>query len=154
MPECVGRVKHVASSTEFSRQGGSAEEIPHQCFARRDEAVRQHPPGAGGQPPRAQLRRDRFPPFRPHCEVVSEQRHLTVEQKGWGRPLVRCIEPAVERRHQTRHQPGAREVPLAVPVGVRNQVECAWLHALSGRRTQSHVFTNRNDLPRVVGVPM
>ncbi len=118
MPEGVGRVENTAAAAKLRRHGRTAKEVADQRLTRRHETIGQHPPRPGGQPLRSELGHNLLSPVGPHREVVINQRHLAVQEERCGDSGSGGVQPAVERLHQARQQPGAREVPLAVPVGV------------------------------------
>ena len=66
----------------------------------------------------------------PDPQVVLEQHGLAVEDKGGEGGLgLDPVDQIVEHRHEAREEAGARQVPLAVPVGVGDEVKDERRHA-------------------------
>ena len=100
------------------------QQVPDEGLSGGDELVRQHVPGAELQPATlGQGPEGRFA-VGADREVVFHQHRLPVEQKGTvARIPLEQGQQVVEGRHQTRREGRAWEIPLAVPVGMRDQVK-------------------------------
>ncbi len=130
--ECIGRVEHVAPSAEPARVGAAEQEVPQQRFPRGNELVRQHVPGPHLQAAVPDERGHAPAALRPDAEIVLEQDSLPVQQEAAElRGGVELVEQIVEGRNESRRERGAREVPLPVPVGVRDQMKGEARHRLA-----------------------
>ena len=102
---------------------GSAQsllEVANVRLAAREELVHLRNPRTGGERARANERRHLVGTLRPHGEVVVDHRRLPVQVKV-RKPGRAEIEQRVHHRHQPLAEDGEGLVPLAIPVGVRDQ---------------------------------
>ncbi len=106
------------------RVRGAEQQVPHQAFARRDLLVGQHVPRPHLQPARLHERPHVAFPVRAGPQVILDQHRLPVEQKTAVRRVrLQPLDEIVRDRHQAGLERGARQVPLAVPVGMRDQMK-------------------------------
>src|SRR3954452_12795923 len=119
----VGRVEHITATTEPMRIRLSGEEISNQRFSRGDELVGENVPGTYLKPLGAHQLHDGGFSVRPHREIVLEENGLSVEQKGRAGLRGKLVEEIIESGNQAGKKDGLREVPLPVPVGVRDKME-------------------------------
>src|SRR5436309_2196294 len=122
--ERIGRVEHVESSAPPLRVGRAQQQIAHQRFARRDLLVGEHVPRTHLQPARLHERAHVALALGPGSQVVLEQHGLAVEQEaavaGVG---VQALEQLIHHCDEARLKRGRRQIPLAVPVRVGNQMK-------------------------------
>ncbi len=125
MAEGVGGVEHPpVRRVERLLVAGADEQVPEQRLAGRNQLVGQHVPGAGRQPAGAHQGRHPLPLLGPDDQVVLQQDGLAVEQEGGeARVGVELGQQAVNQGHQPGAQRAERQVPLAVPVGVGDDVD-------------------------------
>jgi len=120
--ERVGDVRDARRAAERSRDPQPLLQVAHDRLARDEEQIGEDVPRADEQPVRAHERLDPRPIGRLDREMVLERDGLPVERE---RPEARLALEQIEERADHRHEssPEALEalVPLAIPVGVRNQ---------------------------------
>jgi hypothetical protein len=120
----VRRIQHAEAPTPRRRIGGAEQQIAHQRLARRDLLVRQDVPRPDLQPPGAHQGLDLLDTLGPCAGIVLEEDRLAVEEETRkSRIAAQPIEQLVQRCDQPCVQGGPREMPLAVPVGVQNQMK-------------------------------
>ena len=119
--EHVGQVPDVHHATELGTARDAELEVADHRLARHHELVHEDHPRPDCEPARARKPRQRGRGLGSHREVVVEHRGLPVEQEA------RVREVGLEHREQRVEQPDQaqaerleRRVPLAVPVGVRD----------------------------------
>ena len=119
-------VGQVADRHGAAEGGGAVEaelEVADHGLARHQELVHQDVPGAHGQPTRRGQAAQHRLGLGAHGQVVVDHRHLAVEQEvGVGRVGVEAGEQVVEQVDQAQAEGLVRLVPLAVPVGVGDDV--------------------------------
>jgi hypothetical protein len=109
------------------------EEVPHERLTPDEDLVRQHIPRAGLEPPRREQRTQAVDVVRSHVGVVLEDDTLAVErERAEGLVALERVEDAVDDGAEAQPEDLERDVPLPVPVGVRND-EVADAPSLSGR---------------------
>ena len=124
MAEGVGRIQHVEPPAELLGVRGAEQEVAHQRFAGGDQLVGQDVPGAHLQAPRLHQSLDIAFALGARPQVIGHEHGLAIEQEASvPRVGVEPIEQIVQRGHEARLKRGAWQVPLAVPVGVRDEME-------------------------------
>ena len=124
VPERVGRVQHVEPAAQPLGVSRPQQQVPHQGLARRDQFVGEHVPRADLEAAGLHERLHISLPLRARTQVVGEQHGLTVEQEA---PVagvrLQSLDQVVQSWNQSRLERSARQVPLAIPVGVRDEME-------------------------------
>ena len=124
MPERVRGVQHAGPATPPLAVRGALEQVAHERFARWDQLVGQHVPGAELESPR----RDQGPNIRlavrSRLEVILQQHGLAVEQEAAVAGIAaQQLDQVVEHGDEPCLKRPPREIPLPVPVGVRDEVK-------------------------------
>src|SRR3989442_8941752 len=102
----------------------SEEEIPDQSLARRDLLVGKHVPGAQLQPSGLDQGAHVTLTLRPGAQIVLDQDGLAVEQEAAVRRIgLQSLHQVVHDRNETGLECGARQIPLAIPVRVRDEMK-------------------------------
>ena len=121
--EHVGQVAHIHGAAEAAGHPQPPLQVAHERLAGHEELVGQRVPrphrhaAGGGQ--RAQPRLG----LGPDGEVVVDHGHLPVEEEvGVGRVSLELRQQLVEQVDEAQPERLVRRVPLAVPVGVRDDV--------------------------------
>ena len=134
MPERVGRIEHVGSSPQAFRIGGTRQEVSHQGFAGGNELIGQNVPGTDLQATVSHQLPDGIGSFRADSQVVLEQNRLAIEEKTSEAGVrLETGDQVVDGGNQPRDERGARQIPLAIPVRVGEQVKGVSLHRETGR---------------------
>jgi len=124
MAEGVRRIQDVESPAELLGVRRAEQQITHQRFPRGDQLVGENVPGPDLQAPRLHQGLELGFAVRAGAQVIGHQHRLAVEQEaavsGVGR---QPLEHVVQRGHEARLKRGARQVPLAIPVSVRDEME-------------------------------
>ena len=124
MAEGVGRIQHVESPAPPLRVRRAQEQVPHQPFARRNLLVGQHVPRPDLEATRLDQRLEVGLALGPHAHVVLEQHGLAVQQEAPVRRVaLQPLDQVVQHGDEPRLERGARQIPLAVPVGVGDEVK-------------------------------
>jgi hypothetical protein len=123
MAEGVGRVQHLGSAAEPPGISLTGEEITYEGFARRDQLVREHVPGADLERASADQLRDPRLLVGTDPEIVLKENSLTIEQKGDIWLGFKPGDEIIQGWDKSRQEDALREVPFPVPVGMRDQVE-------------------------------
>ena len=134
MAEGVGRVQHVHSPPEGGSVRAAEEEIPEESLAGGNQLIGQDIPGPGLEPSGPHRLVNAMRLGRSERQIVLQQDRLPIEKKA-GEPGI-DIEPldqVIQHAGKPRVQHPLREVPLAVPVGVGDEVEGEG-HGSWGRR--------------------
>jgi len=122
--ECIGRIQHVEPSPEPLRVGGAELQVTHQRLAGGDQLVGQDVPRPQLEPSGLDERLELRLPLRTGAQIVGDEHRLTVEQEtAVTRVGLEPLEQVVQRGDEPRLERGARQIPLAVPVRVRDEVE-------------------------------
>ena len=122
--ERVRRVQGLATPAPVLGVGRAVEQVAHQRLSRRHLLVRLDVPGPYLQPVGLHQGLHVGLPVGPGPHVILEENRLAVEQEGAvGRVRREPRHEVVQHRNEPRVQRRAREVPLAVPVRVGDQVE-------------------------------
>ena len=130
--ELVGHVADPHHRPERAGIGEPAAQIADQGLARHQPLVGQDEPGPHQQPAVAHQLRDALASARTHLEVIREHDGLTVEREVTEAGIaLEQVEDAVEQVDEANPERLVRQVPLAVPVRVRNQDQMAFGHAPS-----------------------
>ena len=135
LADVAEEIRHVADRhrrTKRARHAMAAQQIAHQRFAADEKLVRHHVP----RPDQDAARRDRRAKARfllwPDLEVVLEHDRLAVEVEVFvSRLVVEQIEQAIDERDQAKPELFAREIPLAIPMRVRDDVDVEHAACLS-----------------------
>ena len=98
------------------------EEISNERFAAGDERISEHIPWPGLELAGFQQRAKFISTLGTNLQVVEENDGLSVEQKACAH-LRRPIEQIVDKPDESLPKAREWEIPLAVPVGVRNDVD-------------------------------
>ncbi len=135
MPEGVWGIQNVQATPQPLGVRCAEEQVPHKGLARGDQFVSEHVPRPNGEAPRAHQSRHSLAAVGAHAQVVLEQDRLSIEEERAVRRI--CFEPGhevVECGHEAGEERGVRQVPLAVPVCVGDQVKHERAHVDRSRR--------------------
>ena len=142
----VRAVEHVRHrATVRAHAADSGQQIPHERFTRGEELISEHEPrtrldratGEHRSQLRAAIRADR--------QVVLEQHRLSVEQERRARR--RRVEQLIDQGDELLAEAGERQVPLAVPMRVRDDVN------VEGTRVAHAQVVDRNEKGRPIRPP-
>jgi hypothetical protein len=98
-------------------------EVAEDGLARDEELVHEHEPWADRQPAFFHESPDAWLGLGPHLQVVVERRQLAVEREPVPLVLLHQVEQPVDQPDELQAEALEGEVPLPVPVGVRNEVD-------------------------------
>jgi len=127
MAERVGTVENGRRFTAHApNRSAPRKQISHERLAARYELVRQHVPRACLQTPVAQERRQFRGTLGPHGQIILQHDRLTIEQealarRGW------MIQQFVHQWNKPLAESFSNVIPLAIPVGVRDDVNLEWM---------------------------
>ncbi len=141
MPEGIRRVECRERAAELRCVAPAKEQVPDQRLSRGDELVGEDVPWTNLQLAALGHPGDARSGSWPDCQVVAQEYGLAVQQKGHGGGDGKLIQCLVQHGHEPRQETGAGLVPLAVPMGVRQQVKNEWSHARNGPDLRQRVFT-------------
>jgi hypothetical protein len=139
--ELVGEVPAHRVVSERARPLEAHPEVANVRLTRDEELVHLRDPGPGGEAPLPHVPRELGAPLRPAREVVVDHRRLSVQMEMW-EPRGGEVEQCVHHRHEPLDEDIERLVPLAVPVGVRDERDA------DGHRGGSLVSPARSNVPR------
>ena len=130
VPERVRRVQHVAPappsppSPPTLRVHRPVQQVAHERLARRDQLVREHVPGTDLQTPGLHEGADVRFALGADAQVVLDQHRLSVEQKtAVAGVLPQPFDEIVEDGHEPGLEGGRREIPLPVPMRMRDEMK-------------------------------
>ena len=123
MAEHVGEIPDQHGPAERLGPPDAHFEIAHERLAGYEELVHQDPPGADRQLSIGHQPRQPGRLFWAHFEVVVDGCRLAVEGEPNARVAGHLVEQTIDQLHQTHPKRLERQVPLAIPVGVRNEVD-------------------------------
>jgi hypothetical protein len=136
LTDVAEEVGGVAEPHRRTERGGALEtdpEVADQRLPRDEPLVREDVPRPDEEPPVAHELRDPVALAGPHLEVIVEDDRLAVEREAAERGIaVEDLEQAVHEAHEAVAELLVRRVPLAVPMGVRNEKEMAPRHGAEG----------------------
>ena len=123
VPEHVRQVADAHLAAELARTREALLEVPPDRLAGDEELVHQHLPRPDRQPTLLDERAQPLLVLGPDLEVVVDGLQLAVERED--EPLVRLhqLEHVVDQPHELQAEALERQVPLAVPVRVGDQVD-------------------------------
>jgi hypothetical protein len=99
-------------------------EVPYERLAADEKLVGHHVPRSDQDPPRSDCRAKARLLLRADFEVILEHDGLAVEMKMLERRIaVEQIEQAVDERDQPQPELLVRQIPFAIPVSVRDDVD-------------------------------
>jgi hypothetical protein len=128
VPEGVGHVARLLHWSELPGDRVSHEQVPDRRFPADEELVRQHVPGSERQGAAAHQRRDSPGGLGTYLQVVLQDHGLSVQQEVLERLIVlEGVKHLIDDLHQADPEPVVREIPLPVPVSVRDYVGCELL---------------------------
>ena len=107
---------------EATQRATAGQQISNERFAARNQLVGENEPRAGLETFLAQQLRQRRGAVRTHGEIVVEDDRLPVEQKT----LIgarRIVDQLVDERDEPLPKAFGRVIPLAIPVGVGDDVD-------------------------------
>src|SRR5438552_14418954 len=134
MAERVRGIENVGSPAELFGVGATGEEVSHQGFAGGDELVREDVPGTDLQPSIGHQAAHGVDSVGADSQVVLEQDGLAVEQETSEAGFrLEASDQIIDRRHESGDEPGAWQIPLAIPVRMDDQMKSVKLHGGSGR---------------------
>ena len=119
-------IRHVAHAHRLAEAFGDAEperQVSDERLAAYQEHVGHHVPGTDEKPGSCHAIAELAFALRPDFEVVLQHDALTIEMEDEGRIRGHAIEHAVDEIDQSRAILLERQIPLAIPVGVRNDVD-------------------------------
>ena len=123
MPEGVGDVAHVHAPPELVRRTRAVEQVPDDRLGAHEELVGEHGPGPDQEAAGGDVSDDLPPALGADREVVVEDDRLAVEREVTEVGV--ALEHAQKEIHQVDQLDAHRlkgEIPLPVPVGVRDDV--------------------------------
>ena len=121
MPEHVGEVPDGHRTPELGGAFEAELEVADDRLAGDEELVHEDIPGPHGEPAVRCEVTEATLGLGPDREVVVDHGHLPIEQEvGIGRVGLEPGEEVVEHLHQPQPERLERRVPLAIPVGVRD----------------------------------
>src|SRR5207245_428354 len=122
MPERIRTVEHAEGlGVESSQHPATFEQIPDDGFSAGNELVGQHVPGAGLEAAVVeQLLELRFA-FGAHVQIVLEHDTLAVEEEALAL-FWRIVDQLIDERDESLAESLEREIPLAIPVRVCDDV--------------------------------
>ena len=134
--EAVGKVAGAARfDPEAPADPAAEQEVADERLAADEDLVGQDVRGADLEAPGLQQRSQAILVLRPHLDVVLEHDGLSVEREGReGAIALERVQDAVDDRTQAQPELLEGQVPLAVPVGVRDDEEAEVGH-LGHRRS-------------------
>jgi hypothetical protein len=121
MPEGVGGVGDACDRAERLADAPSLREVPDVRLPARDQRIRLHVPRPDLDPSGLDVRFELGPAVRPDRDVVLEDDRLSVQQEGVLGVRRHHVEHLVHGVDEARTEGLERAVPLAVPVGRRNE---------------------------------
>ena len=134
MTKGVRRIEDVGSAAEPLGVGGAGEEVAHQGFAGGNELVGEYVPGTHLQPPLRHQPAHDLEAVGADSEVILQQDRLAIEQEASEAGLrFETGDEVVESRYEPSDKCGAWQVPLAIPMGVGDQMKGVSLHLEGGR---------------------
>ena len=126
--QCRGVTERVGGVEDGRRLGAecsqgstTGEQVSHERFAARNQLVGKDVPGPGFDRAVLQRRREIARALGTNLEVVVEHHRLSVQQKR--RPRGVAVEELIDQGDEPLSEPSGREVPLAIPVRVREDVD-------------------------------
>ena len=124
MAEGVGRIQHVEPPAELVGVRGAQQQVANQRLAGGDQLVGEDVPGPHLQAPCFHQGLEIGLALGARVQVVGDEHGLAVEQEALvPRVGLEPLDQVVQRGQEARLKGGARQVPLAVPVGVRDEME-------------------------------
>jgi hypothetical protein len=133
VPELVGHIAEPHAASELRRLGESQAQVPDQRLPRDQPFVGQHVPRPDHQAPLADPLCHALAGAWTHLEIVVEGHHLPVQGEAAEVGIaLQQVEESVEQAYQPVPELLVAAVPLAVPMGVRNDDEMARGRALHG----------------------
>ena len=145
MTERIGGVEHVGPPAEPLGVGPAEQQVPQERLAGGNQLVGEDVPGPDLKPTVAHEARDPRALFGPDAQIVLEQDGLAIEKEaakiGSG---VEPVQQVVDGGDQAGDECGAREIPLPVPVGVRDEMD-----GEPGHRIASQYSERRNALKAI-----
>ena len=130
--EGIGRVQHVQPSAQPLRVSGAEQQVSDEGLTGRNQLVGQDVPGTDLEAPGFHQRLDLAVALGSSAQVVLDENGLPIEQEA-AKSAVR-LEPFqqhVEHCHEPRVKRGARQIPLAIPVGMWDQMKDVRRHGSS-----------------------
>ena len=126
VPEHVRQIADAHLAAELARPHEPLLEVPPDRLAGDEELVHQHLPRPDREPTLLDERTQPLLVLGPDLEVVVDRLQLAVERED--EPLVRLhqLEHVVDQPDQLQAEALERQVPLAVPVRVGDQVDELW----------------------------
>ena len=120
--EAVGEVAGAARlDPEAPADAAAEQEVADERLASHEDLVRQDVRRAGLEPAGVEQRLQPSRVLRPHLDVVLEHDRLPVErERREGRVAFERVQDAVDDRAETQPEDLERQVPLAIPVRVRD----------------------------------
>src|SRR5205823_79700 len=128
----VGRVQDVQPSPQTLGIGRAEQQVPDEGLTGWNQLVGEDVPGTDLQAPGLHQPLDLVVALGARPQIVLDQNRLPIEQEA-AKSAVRLqpFQQGVEQCHEPRVERGPWEVPLAIPVGVRDQMEDVRRHGSS-----------------------
>ena len=123
VPEHVRQVADSHRAAELLAAAQALLEVPDDRLARDEELVDEGLPGPDRHPAFLDQPPDPLLVLRAHFEVVVDRRQLPVEREDEVRLGLQQVEHAVDETDELQAKALEREVPLPVPVGVRDELD-------------------------------
>ena len=130
VPELVREIADPRAAAELRGPAQATFQVPDVRFPRREELVHLREPRAGRELPRSSQPFHVSPPVGPDGKVVVDHRGLPVQVEV-REARVQQLDQPVHHRDQHVEEPFERQVPLAVPVRVRDQRDLSSIHGAS-----------------------
>ena len=129
MAERVGAVQHRRFGTELPRHRDPDLQVPGERYAGGNQLIGQDIPRPDRElaSPHQCLDRSAGPGH--HREIVLDQDHLAVEVEAKPRGRLEQFEQPVHRRNQPGREDAPGQVPLPIPVDMRDQVKSEPSHS-------------------------
>ena len=123
VPEHVGEVPDSHRTAQLLAASQPALQVPEDRLAGDEELVDERLPRPDRHPALFDQPPDALLVLRPHLEVVVDGRELPVEREHEVRLRLQQVEHAVDEPDQLQPKALEGEVPLPVPVGVRDELD-------------------------------
>jgi len=125
VPEHVGQVADAHRSAQLLAAALAALQVPEDRLARDEELVDERLPRPDRHPALFDQAPDALLVLRAHLQVVVDRRELPVEREDEVRLRLQQVEHAVDEPDELQPKALEGEVPLPVPVGVRDELDGA-----------------------------
>ncbi|MNY12520.1 hypothetical protein D3C86_1456070 [compost metagenome] len=129
MAEHVGQVADRARLAELAHQAPAELQVADQALAADEKFVGQDVPGADGELARSDQGGEALAVLGLDRQVVLQHHRLAVQEEVRQGPLLEQVQDPIDHLHQAQAVGLEGAVPLAIPVGVRNDDDFFGLQA-------------------------